>query len=261
MSSSDETVALKQLVSDSLDEAETIWRHARHFLEKSAVRMDSVAAIQTAIPGYETIIDGKPEVDEFICVAIDMRDSSQHLMEAISARTANVSQLQRVFYETSALLPAMAQVIDSHGGKVTEYLGDGVLGMFLAAGEGENRNEIVRTVYRAASRCLDCVEGIVNPELHRRYRVPPLRVGIGLAYSPAVITAVGLPGNRLPKVIGECVYRATKLCKGDNEIVVDGLLNAIWPSSAGGKLQFAPRTFKGSAGIRHEGFVVTRGDE
>lgn len=252
---------LRELVAASLNEAERAWNQARPLMEKSAVRMDSAGGMQTTIPGYKIIIDGKPEVDTFICMAIDMRNSSEHLMQAISIKKARVSQLERVFYETSALLPAAALVIDNHGGKVTEYLGDGALGMFLARGEGEDRNEIVRTVYQAASSCLDCVDEIVNQELNLRYKLPPLRVGIGLAFSRAVITAVGLQGNRLPKVVGECVYRATKLCKGDNEIIVDSRLMAIWPSSVGGKLQFEPRVFKGSGGFRLDGFVVKRGVE
>lgn len=253
--------ALRELVAASLNEAERVWNQARPLMEKSAVRMDSAWNMQTTIPGYETIIDGKPEVDTFICMAIDMRDSSGHLMQAISAKIAKVSQLERIFYETSALLPAAAEIIGNHGGRVTEYLGDGALGMFLARGEGEDRNEIVRTVHRAASSYLNCVNEIINPELDRRYRLPPLSVGIGLAFSRAVITAVGLQGNRLPKVVGECVYRATKLCKGDNEIVVDERLRNIWPSKKGGKLRFVPKAFKGSAGIQHDGFVVKRGVE
>lgn len=256
--SNTEEQALRKLVADSLDEAERVWSQARAFMEKSAIRMDSAWEMKTTIPGHEIIIDGEPEVDTFICMAIDMRDSSGHLMQAISAKKAKVSQLERVFYETSALLPAAAQVIDNHGGKVTEYLGDGALGMFLASGEGEDRNKIVRTVHRAARSCLDCVDGIINPELSRRYGLPPLCVGIGLAFSRAVITAVGLKGNRLPKVVGECVYRATKLCKGENEIVIDRHLHNMWPSSEGGKLRFAKRVFTGARGESHEGFAVKR---
>jgi len=58
-------------------------------------------------------------------------------MRAVSSKTSKVSQLQRIFYETSALLPAMAKLIFFENGSVTEYLGDGVLGLFTRERYGD----------------------------------------------------------------------------------------------------------------------------
>lgn len=174
-------------------------------------------------------------------------------MQAISKKITSVSQLQRIFYETAALLPAAAKVIGYYDGKVTEYLGDGVLGMFLAS--EDRRSEAVRQASRAARGCLECVRSIVNPILKERYKLPSLSIGVGLAFSRAIIMAVGLPGYRLPKVFGECVFYATKLSRLENEIAVDERMNNIWPQSSGGKLTFEKKAIHGL-----EGYVMSDAD-
>jgi hypothetical protein len=248
---------LHQIVTESLNEAERVWKNVGVLFEKSGAwfAADSVKSLTTQIPGYETIIDRKPEVDDFICIVVDMRDSTDHLMQAISKKITSVSQLQRIFYETSALLPAIAKVIGYYDGKVTEYLGDGVLGMFLASGGEDDRSEAVRQASRAARGCLECARCIVNPALEERYGLPPLSIGIGLAFSRAIIMGMGLPGYRLPKVFGECVFYATKLSKLVDKIAVDKNMNNIWPQSNGGKLTFQKKAFHG-----WDGYVMSGSD-
>lgn len=80
----------------------------------------------------------------------------------------------------------------------------------------------------AARECLTATLDIVNPALDRRYDLPPLEVGIGLGYSKAIITTIG-ENNAHPKIIGECVYRASRLCGERNEIAIDSHLEAAWP--------------------------------
>jgi len=45
-------------------------------------------------------------------------------------------------------------------------------------------------------------------------------------------------------VIGECIYLASQLSKGRNEIIVHENLEMIWPTSKNGKLKFTMRLFK-----------------
>ncbi|GAB6059284.1 hypothetical protein JCM31598_24010 [Desulfonatronum parangueonense] len=178
----------------------------------------------------------QPKVDTFIALVADMRDSSNHLLQAISDKKAKVSQLQRVFYETSALLPALAKTVADHNGKVTEYLGDGILALFKV-NEKDRRNSITSSYY-AAKKCMEVNQDVVNKVILERYKLPPLSIGIGLAMSKAVITLVGLKNFSQPKVLGECVYRASKLSSGQNKIYVDTFLHESWPTSKGGKLKF-----------------------
>lgn len=198
------------------------------------------------IPGHDWVSDDRPLVDTFIAAVVDMRDSSKHLLQAISQKDAKVSQLQRVFYETSALLPAMAQTLKYQQGQVTEYLGDGVLALFRVE-PGEEKN----TIYKAHWASQDCIgeaRTIVNKELARRYSLPPLDLGVGLSCSKAIVTLVGLDGDKHPKAIGECVYRAAKLSKGKNEVYVDAWLRQTWPRGNGGIWGFLEKHLRGEPG-------------
>ncbi|HBK04308.1 MAG TPA: adenylate/guanylate cyclase [Acetobacteraceae bacterium] len=198
------------------------------------------------MPGHEYVADDQEKVSTFIALVADIRNSSQHLLCAISGKEADVSELQRVYYETSALLPALERTIQYEDGSVTEYLGDGILSLFYVE-EGDKKSAIY-AAHRAAKNCVTETLRIANDELNARYRLPPLQIGIGLAMSPALISLVGLPGNSHPKAIGRCVYNATKLSGGRNEILVDTNINREWPTSEGGRLKFIPRTMHNVSG-------------
>lgn len=247
---------VQSVAANSLDAAEEIWNqvgdklvlaaHSRAFIQKLA------ESVESQIPGYPTVELGKPQVDHFIAIVADMRGSTKHLLCAISTKTARVSQLQRVFYETAALLPSLAKVIGYENGNVTEYLGDGILGLFCL-----NKQERSKTIYaanRAATKCIDAVQSVVNPLIEQRYSLPALHIGIGMAYSKAVVTLVGLPDFMQPKVFGECVFRATKLACGVDEVMIDEVLRRIWPTAKGGVIRFLRRKARGGV----EGYLVQK---
>jgi class 3 adenylate cyclase len=152
--------------------------------------------------------------------------------------------MQRVYYEVSALLPAMAKLIQDYEGAVTEYLGDGLLALFQSSRNIDERNQILKNTVTAARGCMDSLNEVVNPILYQRYGLPSLEIGIGLAYSDAIISHFGLHPDTQIKVIGECIYLASQLSKGRNEIIVHENLEMIWPSSKDGKLKFTMRPFK-----------------
>ena len=49
---------------------------------------------------------------------------------------------------------------------------------------------------------------------------------------------MGHGDNLHPKALGECVFRATKLSDGINEILIDDRLKQFWPCSKNGTLRF-----------------------
>jgi len=238
----EQITTLTSLVDDCLDEAEDTWDSVGELIKSRAAFMES-ASVPSEIPGYPFIQSGKPKVDDFICLVLDMRDSTDHLMCHISEKKADVSMLQRVYYETCALLPATAKVITYGKGSVTEYLGDGVLALFRVDDES-----VISKAYHTASNCFECLHKVINPILRKRYRLPALSAGIGMARSDAIVTLVGLKQSPQAKVFGECVFRATKLSKGTNEIVVDPRLRKGWPTSKGGLISFRSTTIKGESG-------------
>lgn len=239
------------LVEDNLNRAEQLWRSVGRELIVEA--MDGVlkkAEVQPSkIPGHELVSDIEETVDEFIALMADMRGSSTRLVSAISEKKASVSQLQRVYFETSALLPALAKTIEYQGGRVTEYLGDGVLALFRVS--TEEQDNTIYSAYWAATNCVSDTRQIVNDALNARYSLPPLKLGVGLAISKTIVTLVGLPGEKHAKVIGECVYRASKLSKGINEVYIDKYLKARWPKGKDGLLNFHPKNIR-----EMEGFLV-----
>jgi class 3 adenylate cyclase len=243
-----QTTELKKLSEDALDEAESVWNKVGDKLmimaKHAAFANESIQnrAVDSQIPGYPVVEDGVPVVDEFVSMVADIRDSTGHLMQAISAKTTKVSQLQRVYYETSAFLPCVAQIVAWNQGAVTEYLGDGLLALFRAK---PSRDEAIYAAHRTAKAALEAVTSVVNPLLKERYNLPALDMGIGMALSKAVVTVVGLKDFKQPKAFGQCVFHATKVASGWNKIIVDEAMYHAWPTTNDGTLKFEKVPCKG----------------
>ena len=134
--------------------------------------------------------------------------------------------------------------IQNQEGAVTEYLGDGLLALFQSSQNIEERNHVLGNTITAAKDCMEGLGDVVNPILHSRYSLPFLEVGIGLAYSEAIISHFGLHPDTQVKVIGKCIYLASQLSKGRNEIIIHENLEMIWPTSKDGRLKFTVKQFK-----------------
>lgn len=228
---------IKAKVVEELVQAEKIWDTVKpHFVFEKAyeTRAFTDKVIPTKIPGHTQLTHGKPEVADFVALVLDIRKSSEHLLVAIDAKA---SQLERVLYETTAINTAGLLIINKYKGGVTELLGDGFLSLFKV--ENETAKEGIYAAYNAAKKCLSITKEIINPILFNRYGLPPLNIGIGLAFSRAIVTTIGIENNLHPKAIGECVFRASKLSgEGINEIYIDKRLKYRWPSEKGGTLHF-----------------------
>ena len=212
MLSDEQKQEIASIVSRALDKAERIWNQHRFTMDE-AIRADSSEIIKrervpSRIPGHSTVESGDERVGTFIALVADIRESSKHLRQAIG-KPAKASQVQRIYYETSALLPALERTIQYEGGSVTEYLGDGVLALFAV--DDDDEASTVYAAYHAAANCLGDTRAIVNDALHERYKLPPLRCGIGMALGKAVVSLMGIEGNSHAKAFGQCVWDATNL--------------------------------------------------
>jgi class 3 adenylate cyclase len=241
------------LVEYSLDEAEKTWVDHGYVFESFSIlaRDDATIAkaeiVPSKIPDHPNVSSDFPTTGEFICLVADMRDSKGHLLNAISGVKDGVSQMKRIYFEMAALLPALEITIGFQSGGVTEYLGDGVLALFVV--NPNEREAAVRSSYAASKNCVGDTRDIVNEALRARYNLPELCLGVGLAYSSAIIQLVGVPNNRHPKAIGPCVYYASKLSGGVNQIHVHENIKLIWPTSKGGTLMFTPKVLRGTDGF------------
>lgn len=233
---------LRQSIIKELEKAEEIWKEVgpEFILEKAEVFSNFKGEdLPSKIPGHPIVKDGKPKVSNFIALILDIRNSTNHLLQAISEKKSKVSQLQRVLYETTAIYTAGVLIIEENNGSITEFLGDGFLALFNTENKEE---ETIYASYNAAASCIEKNKYIVNQILKERYSLPPLQIGIGLAYSKAIVTIVGANNNLHAKALGECVYRASKLSKGNDEIFIDKALKYIWPKSKGGSINFSALT-------------------
>jgi len=237
---SDQRTIIANLVDSSLNQAEHHWSNGGYKLiaesrvGTEAFNKSAMDSAPSQIPGHEIVMEGETIVDDFIAIVADMRNSTDHMLTA--SNSIKLEGIQRVFYETAALLPALEKTINIYKGGVTEYLGDGVLGFFKK--EEEKPNQYIYDAHNAAKDCLNNTLGIVNSALAIRYELPPLKIGIGLALSKALVSLSGIEGARHAKAYGECVFRATKLSGGNNVILIDSNLRTAWPSSQGGRLSF-----------------------
>ncbi|MEE7624796.1 hypothetical protein V3O24_01365 [Methylobacter sp. Wu8] len=253
MLNSEQKKKISNLVEVSLDRAESIWSVVdgditlAESISTEAMVFDSALTVSSMIPSHPLVNENNPIIDEFIACVVDMRESSKHLLCSLSKKTAKVSELKRVYYETSALLPAIAQTIEFSNGKVTEYLGDGVLALFQVPAT-EGRADAIYSAHNAAKNCLSDTRQIINDALSMRYNLPPINIGAGMAFSKAIVSLVGLGEDKQAKVIGSCVYYAAKLSGGVNEIYADEKLKSIWPKSKGGTLVFKQKNIKGVSG-------------
>ena len=231
-------------ISSGLDRAERNWDQVSSEMVKKSMMIEIAqdsAVMPSQIPGH-SLVSEHPTIDEFIAMVVDMRKSSERLKTCVNSR--NISDgFQRVYYETSALLPAISVVTSFHEGVVTEYLGDGALALFQV--DKDDKDQTIRKAYRAATQCVQRMRELINSELHKRYNLPPIQLGVGMSISKAMVTLVGSEDNPHPKAIGECVWEATKLSGETNVIMISKNLYSQWPSSKNGKLGFSLRPGRG----------------
>lgn len=233
---------VRKFISEGLDRAESNWDKVGHLLKSESMSMEGYAmdSVPSEIPGHPFVATADPQVDEFIALVVDMRNSTKRLKTLENG--PKVQGLQRIYYETSALLPGVASVCGLKNGSVTEYLGDGALILFGV--DKKSRASSVRGAYQAAVNCIKDMRKIMNEELYERYRLPSVDLGAGLAMSHALVTVVGIPGKYHPKAIGSCVWEASKLCDGTNVIHVSKGVRKAWPPTKGGRLSFKPLGYK-----------------
>lgn len=220
--------SIKKVIDESLDKAEKHWMQGGWRIATESMTFDSSNYEPSRLPNHPFVGDEKTIIDDFIALVADMRGSSHHLNDNYDRglrKSYLDSGLQRVYYETSALLPALAQTVKLKKGSVTEFLGDGVLAFFP---KDDGINSIINS-YKVAKIIVTEVRDAINDVLHERYNLPSIDIGVGLASSKAIVNLVGIDGNKHPKAFGECVFKATKLSSGTNEVLIDKALIELLP--------------------------------
>jgi class 3 adenylate cyclase len=231
--------------------AEERWQRIGKLLKETASAQEAIrkgVLVPTKFPGMPLVDSEVPIVQRFAAFVADMRSSTSHLRTPAGMQ----SGIQRLYYETSALLPALTKVVTNHGGSVTEYTGDGVLG-FYNVSDAPSGGDLL-SVVDAGDDCIAVTKEIVNPILAERYRLPSLAIGVGIAIGPVLLSVIGVDGDLRPLGFGEAVFTASKLSKEENKVVVHESVDKAWPIGKGGLISFKKITVRDTWG-----YTVHRG--
>jgi class 3 adenylate cyclase len=234
-----ERAILSEAVDDHLDDAEQRFGKVRSLMEKAA---KSLSKQRTPYPGVPFIVADRPVAKRYVVAVVDMRGSTRHLSEHVG----DIGGIERVYYETSALLPATGILFGFSGGRIAEYTGDGLIAFFEVPNALEASDLLI--AHARAEDALDLTQRIVNPKLERRYGLPALSIGVGLSIGMVMVTTIGTADDARITAFGQPVFDASKLSKGENKIALDRALEDAWPSSKGGKIAFTAVTIRGAFG-------------
>lgn len=238
---------VEDLIKNALNRAQKIYNKVEPDLIKSKSFTAVNESVETDIPGFTLVEEGKPEVANFVAFVLDVRGSTLHLLQACAK--SKVEKLERTLYETSAINAMGGYIIKKYGGGITEFLGDGFLAFFKI-----DKKEDVYNALNAANDCLNDGMTLVNSILKERYNLDNIKIGIGMSYSQAIIMLLKINDKLYPKALGECVYRASKISNGSNRILFDDHLKLFWPTSKIGKVQFVEVIHKNSKEVK--GFTM-----
>lgn len=189
---------------------------------------------EAELPGFENkpMKFGKFENREFVVMMTDIRKST----EIINASNGLVNMFL-IFYIYAGII---AKIVDSQDGTSTEFLGDGVLNLFDT--KESDRNTALRKSILASWDIMEARENILNP-FFESVGLPQINLGIGIDHGITIVTKFGFRNDTDLKAFGRCVYNTSKLCKGENQIIVSRNSQSVWPSGPNGNLHFGQALF------------------
>lgn len=184
---------------------------------------------EAEIPGFENkpMKFGQFVNKEFVAMMTDIRKSTD-----IINRPNGTRDMFLIFYAYSAVT---ANIVDYYNGTATEFLGDGVINLFDT---DQGLDVAFRNSMRASREILAARALILNP-LFQSLQLPTIDLGIGIDHGVTIVTRFGYKTDNDLKAFGSCVYNASKLSKGINEIIISDKSKLAWPSSSEGKLLFS----------------------
>jgi adenylate cyclase len=168
--------------------------HNRELLQETFGRhVGQVAAEQILAQG-----EGQVGSEQIITVMfVDIRDFTEH-----SSRHSP----QEVVTALNIFFRAAVETIESHGGMVNKFLGDGFMALF---GIGPQQADHAR---RAVTAAQELFKGVakVSSELENA-GWPGLRIGVGINTGPAIVGSVGSPKRMEYTAIGDTVNVASRV--------------------------------------------------
>lgn len=131
---------------------------------------------------------------------------------------------------------AVGRAVESAGGRVDKFLGDGVMALFgIESGAQQGCREAL-TAARLMSERMGELNASLRGEIER-----PLRIGIGIHAGPIIIGEMGYGGATTMTAIGDAVNTASRLEELTKEYTVELVVSEAVVSRAGFDLSGFPR--------------------
>ena len=131
---------------------------------------------------------------------------------------------------------AVGRAVESAGGRVDKFLGDGVMALFgIESGAQQGCREAL-----TAARLMSERMGELNASLRGEIE-GPLRIGIGIHAGPTIIGEMGYGGATAMTAIGDAVNTASRLEELTKEYTVELVVSEAVVSRAGFDLSGFPR--------------------
>ncbi|MCG9710323.1 hypothetical protein L1D46_16120 [Pseudoalteromonas sp. Isolate3] len=234
------TEKVEETIDKALQRAESNWKESGSAFDElmsEGLEHAEVIIKGNAVSRNKSLTDFFPvdfnssEERDLVCISADLRDSTNRIKTHFNDLGSYKNKFQRAYYITSALLPSLEVVINHYDGFVSEFLGDGVLGFFDAK---KQKSDAIRNSGMASKYIVQSLSPMLEKRLQEYYKEEIMHIGVGLAMSPTLLSKVGLGSGAEIKAFGPCVYDASKLNFGRNEVFVESSLQAEWPKAIDG---------------------------
>jgi adenylate cyclase len=123
---------------------------------------------------------------------------------------------------------AMGRAVESSGGRVDKFVGDGIMALFGVEGAADAACREALTAARLMSERLVELNGSLRAEL-----IEPLRIGIGIHVGPVIVGEMGYGEATSITAIGDTVNTASRLEELTKEFAAELVVSAETVARAG----------------------------
>ena len=198
------------------------------------LRPKGAVEVTPLLPPFAYAMDGRRRVD--------FAQGSEREIAILFADIRGFTALSegRLPYDVVFILnryfAAVGRAVESAGGRVDKFLGDGVMALFgIESGAQQGCREAL-TAARLMSERMGELNDSLRGEIER-----PLRIGIGIHAGPIIIGEMGYGGATAMTAIGDAVNTASRLEELTKEYIVELVVSEAVVARAGFDLSAFPR--------------------
>ena len=193
------------------------------------------SALSDVIPGFtaNTLEFGSYNQENFAVLFVDIRRSTQR---------AENTGAEKTFITMHVFVSAMLEVINEYKGYVIDIMGDGIMAFWGGKKAREEHGMTKSFAVQQAGLCgrdmLTVNEKVVNRIIDEKQLGSKLSIGVGVTYDSVIVTKIGINSAFDVKAFGDCINKASKYSKGENQVKVSKKVKNEWPVGKNGIISF-----------------------